>query len=720
MMLRRPARYLLVALALTSAACGSPPVYLPSVAPLPPPARDTLSFSAGFGRIEITPPPGVGLAGNGPEGRKAAGYRLRLYARALVLQDSSGSRLALVVVDLPHVSLLLHRRVAQRLVADSTSIGTDRLLLSATHTHSAPGHHYEASEYNDHNAEVGGYDEALTDSLVARIAAAVRLGADGLRPARVAWGTREVWGYTRIRSMAARERNVPYPALLGAPPAGLPPAKVAVDPRLTLLRVDLRDSLTGQYLPAGAYSIFAMHGTGNSAETQLLDADLHGVVERGLERHIDSLRLARGGRPGVAVHVFANGTEGDTSPDWPADSRCPAPQIRVRESPESPFAARIWGWRRVSRAGGGACIASARRAIEWIGERIAAEAAALFDQLTPQPVAWSIRRAFRTIDFSQEGKSLGVCDTPFTGTSTAGGAADARTRVYGWRVLGLFDAGFEEGPAATNPDLSGCQGAKRALLGEWLERHVVSKGLPHVGQFGIYQIGDMILAGVPAEVTTESGQRIEQALRAAAGGARPPQARVVSIANGFLQYLATAEEYSAQTYEGGSTLFGPGSAAMVARISAELVDSLSAGPLSGPPDTVEARPGRPQRVMDRLGEPGEVPPSLDRPTCRGDTVVVQWRWGRRGEWLPAGRPMVGFAAAADPDRPLATDDHIDVEVWSVGLEHHLVLWEGRWLPRRPGNYVVGLLAGGDRPIAVSDSITCGSLRGIPPSPPELP
>ncbi|MGH7535508.1 MAG: neutral/alkaline non-lysosomal ceramidase N-terminal domain-containing protein, partial [Gemmatimonadales bacterium] len=256
------------------------------------------------------------------------------------------------------------------------------------------------------------------------------------------------------------------------------------------------------------------------------------------------------------------------------------------------------------------------------------------------------------------------------------------------------------------------------LLGEWVERHVVSKGLPHGGQFGIYQIGDMILAGVPAEVTTESGQRIERALRAAVGGGRP-EARVVSLANGFLQYLVTAEEYSAQMYEGGSTLFGPGSAVMVARVSAELVDRLSAGPLSGPPDVVEARPGKPKEVMPRLGDPPDSLPSVDQPACRGDTVVVRWRWGRRGEWLPPGRPMVSFAAAADPDRPLATDDQVDVEVWSVGLEHHIVLWEGRWLPRRPGDYVVGLLAGGDRPLAVSNPITCGSFA-IPPSAREFP
>ena len=72
-----------------------------SARPEPP---SPAGLRAGFGRADITPPPGVGLAGNGPEGRRAAGYRVRLYARALLLEDSRGERVAFVVADLPHVT----------------------------------------------------------------------------------------------------------------------------------------------------------------------------------------------------------------------------------------------------------------------------------------------------------------------------------------------------------------------------------------------------------------------------------------------------------------------------------------------------------------------------------------------------------------------------------------------------------------------------------------
>ena len=95
--------------------------------PMPQPTGQP-SLQAGFARVDITPPPGVGLAGNGPEGSEARGYRLRLYARVLVLADGGGNKIALVVADLPLSSALLHRLVAERTRADG--IGVDRLVIA--------------------------------------------------------------------------------------------------------------------------------------------------------------------------------------------------------------------------------------------------------------------------------------------------------------------------------------------------------------------------------------------------------------------------------------------------------------------------------------------------------------------------------------------------------------------------------------------------------------
>ena len=161
-----------VVVAVTMLACGpAREIALPAPAPHQPVSGDRLR--AGFGRADITPPPGLGLGGNGPEGRQARGWRTRLYARALVLQDARGERLALVVADLAHISTLLQRRVAELLPAE-LGISADNLLLSATHTHSGPGHFYEATEFNLNGSSVVGFDQKVTDFLAHRIAGAIR------------------------------------------------------------------------------------------------------------------------------------------------------------------------------------------------------------------------------------------------------------------------------------------------------------------------------------------------------------------------------------------------------------------------------------------------------------------------------------------------------------------------------------------------------------------
>ena len=103
---------LLVCPVLAGACTKTPSFDLPAPVspPSQPPADGTLR--AGFGRADITPPPGLGLMGYGPEGLRAIGYRQRLYARALVLEDAAGERLSFVALDLGQVSVLLQRRIA--------------------------------------------------------------------------------------------------------------------------------------------------------------------------------------------------------------------------------------------------------------------------------------------------------------------------------------------------------------------------------------------------------------------------------------------------------------------------------------------------------------------------------------------------------------------------------------------------------------------------------
>src|SRR6266550_4655387 len=450
-----------LAVSLVASACSIAyhELQLPSPTSARPAPAALPGLRAGFGRVDITPPPGVGLAGNGPEGRRAAGYRVRLYARALLLEDRTGERVAFVVADLAQVTPNLQRLTAER-IRDSTGIGADRLVIAATHVHSGPGHFYAERQYNQSTSQVVGYDSAMVEFLVSRLARAVLDAQRDLRLARVAWSATAVWGHTRNRSYQAFLRNKPE----WTPPApvtpGLDATHRAVNPLWTLLRVDQRGrGADSAYRPAGALSVFAVHGTADAPENELLDAGIHGIVERGLERHVDSLS-----RRGAGYHLVANGAEGDVSPDWPVQSRCGAPLLRPVVGPGGPRTPPVpWEWRDPAPAWMAVCRAAARRYVNAAGDSLAARAVALFDSLGPTLRGdLRIGVAFRTLRLKGDPR---LCPYPETGSATLGGAEDGRTRLYGWRLFGIFPIGLEEGGHAIRPNPHDCQREKRVALG---------------------------------------------------------------------------------------------------------------------------------------------------------------------------------------------------------------------------------------------------------------
>ena len=674
-----------------------------ALSPKPEPRPGALE--AGFGRVDITPPTGVGLTGNGPEGNRASGYRMRLYARALVL-DAGGDRVALVVADLPHISLLLQRRVAAK--TRNLGIGLDRLLLSATHTHSSVGHFYESAEYNEHGSSVPGFDPEILDSLSSRIARAVRYAVADLGPARAAWGARPVWGQTRIRSLPAMLRDIPRPEPVLIPPPGLPEAYTLVDPMLTMLRVDRWDQGARAFRPGGAWSVFAIHGTGNAPNNELLDSDLPGMVAKSLERYID-LERGRDSTLHRAVYLAASGAAGDVSPDWPEQSRCAPPRLLPERWPTGPFTRALWTWVSPTSAELEGCRHAARRAMTHISDAVSAVAESLFDALGDSlHDSLALERSFVTLQLAEQAESLGICDAPLPGMSTLGGAPDGRTRFYQWRWLGVIRSGMDEGPQSPRSPI-GCHAQKRLLLWEGAMKHFIGKHLPTSAQLLMLRIGPHLIAGVPAEVTTMAGRQMRDSMVAA--NRVPGDAVIVSLTNGFLEYVTTADEYTAQFYEGGSTLYGPGSAMMLARALGGLVRKLSSGDtLSGsvaPPVRVD--PGFRRR---RSTPKGDERPQLVKAWCTGDTLYARLGLGRSGGWLvrdstEADEPLVEIRGkrGTSGDVLLAVDDNPAVELHRLKGASPDAPWELRWTPPSPGSYSVGVRGRTGR-----DTVYCPTRR----------
>jgi neutral ceramidase len=223
------------------------------------------------------------------------GIHTRLRARAIVLERGA-EKLALVQADLGGVPYALIQEVARRVA--HTGITSDRLLLSATHTHSATGPIWPADSPG--YAALGGdlFDPRVFELTAQGIAEAILAADARVQPARAGVGTAAAPDASRNRSFGSFRRNPEAPADEAAARAA------AVDPTVTVLRVD---SVTGR--PMAVWSNFAIHPTSFGDDQLLFSGDNAAYTERIVERAI-----GRG-----ALNVWTNGSQGDISPNGGPD-----------------------------------------------------------------------------------------------------------------------------------------------------------------------------------------------------------------------------------------------------------------------------------------------------------------------------------------------------------------------------------------------------------------
>jgi neutral ceramidase len=655
--------------------------------PVSPPSSPAASrLRAGFGKRDITPPPGVGLSSFSIDSRQAVGFRQRLFARAIVLEDRKGERLALVVVDLGEVSLLLHREVAHRVLRAGTGIGADRLLLSATHTHSGPGNYFAADGLNANSGRFPGFDPMVAEFLIEGISGAIEDAAADLQPARAGWAFEAVWDFTFNRSFAAYERNT-APRIRVDPQMGRPPDQQAVDSTFALLRVDRCNEEWESCRPWGAFGVFAMHSSNVPASNNLFDADTHGVIARAVEAHI---RESRGDRDGPAYFLLAQGAHGDVG----ANRKDPPPCRSYRFLPELGAAgprtlppAEAW---RAPEGEIESCLDGVRREVDSLGWALGRKATAIFDtagrDLSPE---LSLARAFRAIDLRSYEGPHPVCWPPRVGAASVGGAEKGYIRTWKHRPF-FVNLSFHEGGSAARDEPEGCFGHKKVQLGILVKEY----SLPQVLQLGVFQVGEVLVGTVPVEPTTEVGAAIREAILEAGPG-NAARSLVVSLTNGYALYVASTEEYEAQHYEGGATLYGPNTAAMLSYELGQLSGSLREG---SPVIRVDSAYAYLREGPSHFWPPRPIPPGFRRnvegATCTLGELRVRWTDLKPGTLIPADGPILQLEESRGGEWVLrAEDGDPDVQVRALEPRGEGYLWEARWTPRRipAGEYRFRLL-----------------------------
>ncbi|MGI8605157.1 MAG: LamG-like jellyroll fold domain-containing protein [Verrucomicrobiales bacterium] len=251
------------------------------------------SFRAGASIVDITPEKFPVIVNAMFEERSADKVVDRLHARCLVLDDGQ-TRVALAVVD----TCMLPRDLmdeAKELANKATGIATERMLVSATHTHSAPAAMGCLGSRVDRQ-----YAAGLPKRITEGIAQAVRQ----LEPARVGWTVVNDWGHTFNRRWIRRPdrmlvdpfgaRNVRANMHPGHDSADVTGPSGPVDPALSILAVQ---SPSGR--PVALLANYSQHYYGSP----LLSSDYFGRFAQ----HI-ALRLGADER---FVGMMSQGTSGD-------------------------------------------------------------------------------------------------------------------------------------------------------------------------------------------------------------------------------------------------------------------------------------------------------------------------------------------------------------------------------------------------------------------------
>jgi hypothetical protein len=209
-------------------------------------------FRAGAAQVDITPPIGTPMAGFYSL-RRSVGVMDPLYAKAIVVEQDGG-KAAFVVLDVSYTprSLVV---AARKLIAQQTGIAGERVMISATHTHSGP----TLTRDSLMDDITGGRTPMVEDymgRLPALIARAVA-GADAkLAPANAsaAMGREENLSFNRRFVMKNGTFSWQGPKMS---PDILRPAG-PIDPDVGVWHLA---SATGKPVPLATYVNFAMHPT---------------------------------------------------------------------------------------------------------------------------------------------------------------------------------------------------------------------------------------------------------------------------------------------------------------------------------------------------------------------------------------------------------------------------------------------------------------------------
>lgn len=237
-------------------------------------------FKVGFGRINITPMMGIFIEGYFID-RYADGVLDDLEANAIAF-EFNGERALLISADLCGINMSIARSLSVA-ISKSTGVPADKILITATHTHTGPA---TDTEIDDPNIQ------KYIDILHMKLADVAAFAIEDLKPAKMGFGVGVAPNVAFVRRFVMKDGTIKTNPGVNNPDILRPVG--TVDERVNVIRFDRENAETVLFVNFGNHPD-VVGGT-------KISGDWPSLLRHTVEKTLDNVKC-----------IFANGAQGDVN-----------------------------------------------------------------------------------------------------------------------------------------------------------------------------------------------------------------------------------------------------------------------------------------------------------------------------------------------------------------------------------------------------------------------
>lgn len=616
-----------------------------------------MNLEIGVGKFDITGPcANLGFMGMSNLCQTGRGIHTRIFSRAYVVEDLETEKsIAIVCADLGICSMAVKQSVIKLLEkkgpldsAGKPVYADENVMITATHTHIAPGGY---SHFLAYNASILGFNKQNFDCIVEGIFKSITSAHKSKSPGKILIASGDLHNCGKIRSVKAYMQN---PEIIEAEI----PDKDNVEPiynKMTLLKFVKKG---GENI--GMINWFALHPTNLGEKNKLVSGDNKGYAEQLFEKS----------NKGV-ISAFANSCCGDISPNAGKDENNGTPYGRP-DGKHDLERTEIFGRKQFEMASTLYKDASEESDGSVDYRHTYVDMSHCMIDGTAERT-WPAAFGFGMVNGSREdskGMNLKAWGEGTTRDNISGNPAlferlvKFALNVFGIKWFKPLPKEYEDG-----------QGAKAVFLPAGYMKYKKAPIIPSILPLQMLRLGSLLIVAHPGELTTVAGIRMRDQLKKIMGREQGIKEIVIATySNGYASYTTTPEEYAVQEYEGASNLYGPHSFPAFLQENKKLAAALrdySVIENSVPPEQISSRDLKrikldwikPDFRTDNL-DFGEFDESPEFSYKTGDTVIVSFVAGYPNRILKTGDTYFKIHKKLDSGcwQTMFTDDDFNTQM----------------------------------------------------------